>query len=216
MKRVFRHLSLRHFAAHRLRTLFTVAGIALGVATIVGMRLMHESVSRGYERTIERIAGKAVMQVTNGEVGVPEELLEEIRRVPGVSAAVASVQGFVSVPGGRGERLYVFGVDLLADDELREYEVTTSEAEVDDPLVFLAQPDSVALTRPFLERSALRLEDTIDVLAPQGKARLTIRGALDVRSGPASLFGGRLAVMDVFAAQQLFQLGRRFSQIDIG
>ncbi len=212
----FRRLSLRHFAAHKLRTAITVGGIALGVATILGLRLLHESVTLGYERTVERIAGKAALQVSNGEVGVPEELLDEIRKIPGIAAAAASVQGFVSVPERAGERLYVFGIDLLTDQKLRDIQFRSSQAEVEDPLVFLAQPDSVALTTDFLERNRLALNDKLAVLAPQGRADLTVRGALDVHSGPASLFGGRFAVMDVFAAQRLFRLDGRFSQIDIG
>ncbi len=217
MLQALRRVSFRHLAEHKLRTTFTVGGIALGVAAMVGIRLLHESVSRSFERTVERIAGKAVLQITNGWVGVPEELLEEVRQVPGVGAAAASVQWYVATPGLKpGEGLYVFGIDLLADQELRDYEYTESEGSVDDPLVFLAQPDSVAVTNAFLERNGLKLGDPVEVRTPQGLSRLTIRAALDIHTGPAVLFGGRLAVMDVFAAQRLFGLDRRFSQIDVG
>ncbi len=213
---LFRQISVRHARAHAGRTLLTVIGIALGVATVVSMRLLHASVSSSYERTITRIAGKAALQITNGEGGVPEELLEDVKRVPGVAVAVPAVAGFVSLPGRPGERLYVFGIDLLADASLRELQYAANEAEVDDPLVFLAQPDSVALTARFLERSRLGLEDSLEVLGPAGKRMLKIRASLAVRSGPATLFDGRFAVMDVFAAQRLFALDRRFTQIDVG
>ena len=211
-----RRVSLRHLASHKLRTVFTVGGIALGVSTMIGMRLMHESVTTSYRRMVERIAGKAELQVTNGEVGVPEELLEEIRAVPGVRAAVASVQGFLAAPDFPGERLYVFGVDLLADQELRDYESGSSEATIEDPLVFLAQPDSIGLTQAFLDRTGLALESKLRILAPVGMKELVVRAALDPKTGPASLFDGRIALMDVFAAQALFGLERRFSQLDLG
>ncbi len=216
MIQAFRRVSLRHLSGHKLRTIFTVGGIALGVAVVVAIELLHGSVASSYQRMVERIAGKAVLQVTNGEVGVPEELLKEIQAIPGVSAAVASVQGFVSVPRLPGERLYLFGIDLLADQELRDYQHGSSEAAVEDPLVFLAQPNSIAVTTTFLERSGLALDDSLGVLSPAGTIELRIRASLDIHTGPASLFGGRLAVMDVFAAQRLFDLDRRFSQIDAG
>jgi putative ABC transport system permease protein len=212
----FRSISLRHFAAHKLRTVLTAGGIALGVAIVIAMRLMHESVATSYERTVAKIAGKASLEITNGEGGVPEELLDEVKRAPGVRAAAASVQGFVSLPGHPGERLYVFGVDLLADQELRDYQYGAADAEVDDPLVFLAQPDSIAVATAFLDRLGLALEDRLAVLAPSGTRELTVRASLDVTTGPASLFAGRFAVMDVFAAQRLFALDRRFTQIDVG
>ena len=211
-----RRVSLRHLASHKLRTAFTVAGIALGVSTMIGMRLMHESVATSYERMVERIAGKAELQITNGEVGVPEELLEEIRAVQGVRAAVASVQGFLSAVDFPGERLYVFGVDLLADQELRDYESGSGDATIEDPLVFLAQTDSVGLTQEFLDRTGLALESPLRILAPVGTRELVVRAALDPKTGPASLFDGRIALMDVFAAQALFGFEKRFSQIDVG
>jgi putative ABC transport system permease protein len=216
MSRTFRRVSLRHFAAHKLRTAITVGGIALGVAVVVAMRLMHASVARSYERTVEKIAGKAALQITNGDVGVPEELLDEVKHVAGVHAAAASVQGFVSLPAFPGERLYVFGIDLLADQQLRAYQFGVAQAEVDDPLVFLAQPDSIAVSTQFLERTKLGFDDRLAILAPSGARELTVRASLDVQTGPASLFAGRFAVMDVFAAQRLFGFDRRFSEIDVG
>jgi len=216
MLRTVRRVSLRHFAAHKLRTAITVGGIALGVAVVVAMRSMHASVARSYETMVDKIAGKAALQITNGDVGVPEELLEEVKRVGGVQAAAASVQGFVSLPEHPGERLYVFGIDLLADQQLRDYQYGSSQAQVDDPLVFLAQPDSVAISTQFLEAARLALDDRLKILAPIGVRELTIRASLDVTKGPASLFAGRFAVMDVFAAQRLFGFDRRFSEIDVG
>jgi putative ABC transport system permease protein len=162
------------------------------------------------------MAGKAVLQVTNGDVGVPEELLEEVKAVPGVKVAAPSVQGYLSTEGLGGERPYVLGIDLLADQELRDYQSGATEAVVEDALVFLAQPDSIALTTTLLERRGLAAGDRVRVLTSSGPTDLTVRATLDVQTGPASVFGGALAVMDVFAAQRLFQLDRRFTQIDVG
>jgi putative ABC transport system permease protein len=35
-------------------------------------------------------------------------------------------------------------------------------------------------------------------------------------SGPASAFGGNLAIMDIYAAQKMFGRGRTFDRIDSG
>ncbi len=213
---LLRRIGVRHLSAHKLRTFTTVLGVALGVAALVGIRLVSESVSHSFRRTLERMAGKAVLQITNGDVGVPEELLEEVKAVPGVKVAAPSVQGYLSTIDLGGERPYVLGIDLLADQELRDYQSGGSEAVVEDPLVFLAQPDSIALTTPFLERRGLAAGDRLRVLTTGGPAELTVRATLDVETGPATVFGGGLAVMDVFAAQRLFHLDRRFTQIDVG
>ncbi len=212
----FRRLSLRHFAEHRLRTALTALGIALGVAAMIGIRLVNDSASASFERSIDRMAGKAVLQIANGSAGIPEELLERVKGVPGVRVAAPSVHGFVPVSGLGGERLFVFGIDLLADQEIHEYSSGSPETTVDDPLVFLAQPDSVGVTKEFLDRHGLAEGHKLSASAAGGSKTLTIRATLDLESGPATLFGGRFAVMDVFAAQRLFALDGRFTQIDIG
>ena len=212
----FRQLALRNLAAHKARTVLTVVGIALGISASTATEVVNEGVTASYERTVSRIAGKAVLQVTNAEVGVPEELLQDVSAVPGVSAASASVQGFVSLPDLPGERVYVVGTDLLADQKLRDYDFNSSDAEIEDPIVFLAQPNSIAVTRCFLDELGFGVESRLRVHGPTGVVDLVIRAVLDVRRGPASLFDGRLAIMDVFAAQRLFALDRRFTQIDIG
>lgn len=212
----FRWISLRHALKHGIRTALTVFGVALGVAATTGTALLNASVSSSYERTVDRLAGKVFFQVDNDEAGVPEELLEEIRNVPGVGAAEGSVQGFVSVSGESGERLYILGLDLLAESKLRDYELNDSEGRIEDPLVFLAQPDSIAVTSDFLSRAGIAPGEHLPVRGPAGPVSLTVRATLDLDRGPAALFGGRLAVMDVFAAQRVFKLDRRFTQIDVG
>lgn len=216
MIRVATRLSLRHAAQHRLRTLFTIVGIALGVAAIVGIRLVNDSAARSFNRAVQRLAGSAVLQVSNGDAGVPEALLDELQKVPGVSVAAPSVEGPVPLANFQGERLYVFGVDLLNGDSLRKYAFEDTSVAVKDKLAFLAQPDSIALTTKFLKAHRLSSGDTIRVLAEGEAKTLTIRGVLTIRKGPATLFDGRLGVMDVFAAQRLLGFTGRFSRIDIG
>ena len=213
---MLRRVTFRHFASHKLRTLSTIGGIALGVAALVALRLVADAATRAFRHSVDRMAGKAVLQIGNGDVGVPEELAAELKAIPGVSVAAPSVQGFLGAEGMEGERIYVLGIDLLADQELREYQSGTSDTQVEDPLVFLAQPDSVALTDEFLARNRLRVGDVMRVHTSSGVAPLTVRASLDVKTGPATVLAGRIAVMDVFAAQRLFGYDRRFSQIDLG
>lgn len=213
----FARITLRHFARHKLRTLLTIMGVALGLAAIIGMWLVESVASRAFEHAVTATAGRAQLQIDNGQVGVHEQLLEQVSALPQVDAAAPSVQGFLSVAGLRGETIYVMGIDLLADAKVRDYQFESSkrEASISDPLVFLAQPDSVALTREFMARYRLKPGDHLEVHSASGLKQLTVRGVLDMHKGPAQIFDGRLAVMDIFAAQRLFGLDHRFTRIDI-
>ena len=79
--RLVRLLSLPYFAKHRLRSLLTLAGIALGVAVLVAMYEANQSVLAGLRQTIAQIAGAADLQVSAGDTGIPEELLDRVRSV---------------------------------------------------------------------------------------------------------------------------------------
>jgi putative ABC transport system permease protein len=220
MLELFRRISIPHFAEHKLRTVLTVLGLALGAATAVGLDTTFQPIHDSLRHSAERLAGRAVIRVANGDAGVPEELLDEIRSIPGVDVAAACIQGNLGIADRKGEQLYVFGIDLLEDQKIRDYdfsgqEKSGGESKLGDPLVFLAKADSIALSKNFLKVLRAKIGDQIDVSVPAGIKRLTIRGSLDANTGPASLFAGRIALMDVFAAQKLLQLDHRFSQIDV-
>src|SRR4051812_24718379 len=106
MLRLLRTISWRHARRHRLRTLLTFLGMVLGVAVIVAIALVNRSLSSSFQSTIEQIAGKAVLQVSNAESGMPEAVLRAIRDTEGVQDAAAAVDGFLPVTGAERERLY--------------------------------------------------------------------------------------------------------------
>ncbi len=72
---------------------------------------------------------------------------------------------------------------------------------VDDPLVFLAQPDSLIVTHEFAGRNGLHVNSQIVLDTMDGPKSFIIRGIM--RSGGLTLaFGGNLAVMDIYAARR--------------
>ncbi|MCC6766332.1 MAG: ABC transporter permease [Deltaproteobacteria bacterium] len=211
---VLASLALRHLARHRVLVAVTIAGLACGVASTSATQLLHAAVVRAYEATTLRFAGRAALLVSNGESGVPEELGEELRAVAGVRAVVASVEGFVAAPDLGGERLYLFGVDLVADQRVRDYGAGAG-AVVSDPMAFLAAPDSVALPRAFMRAHGLRMHDRLSIRTPSGTATLVVRAVLGAPEGPASALDGRLAIVDLSVAQDLLRFDGRVSQLAI-
>ena len=91
MLRLLTTVSWRHVKRHRLRTALTFFGIALGVAVIVAIAAVNRSLTTSFQSTIDQIAGKAVLQVANGESGIAESLFPLIRDTAGVRDASAAV-----------------------------------------------------------------------------------------------------------------------------
>ncbi len=200
MFRLLRFLTLRHFRRHRLRTLLTFFGIVLGVAVIVAIAIVNRTLVGSFQRTIDLIAGKAALQVENGESGFRESLFPAIRDTAGVRDAAPAVEGFLPLVGFKGEKLYVYGVDLLADSSIREHEFVGGPFALDNALDFIAQPDSIALTESLSRRLSLSLSSTIRLATSRGVRDYTVR-ALMREQGAAKVFGGNFALMDLPVAQ---------------
>jgi len=212
---LLRLISWPYVRKHLLRSLLTTAGIVLGVAVFVAMHTANQSVLHAFNRTVDRIAGATQLQVSAGEAGFPEEVLEKVQALPDVDVAVPVIEATVQtgIPGAGN--LLVLGVDMTGDRSLRDYDLENAdETIVDDPLVFIAQPDSIIVSRQFCEKTGLKLNDRLTMQTMAGPRQFTIRGVMS-SEGLASAFGGSLAVMDIYAAQMVFGRGRRFDRIDL-
>ena len=214
MLRLLRTLSWRHVQRHRLRTLLTFLGITLGVGVIVAIAVVNRSLTGSFQSTIEQIAGKAVLQVSNGESGIIESAFPVIRDTPGVQDAAAAVEGFLPVRGAEKERLYVYGVDLLTDTAIRDHQFVGAKSDFDQALDFIAQPDSIALTESFSRRLNLPLGTRITLTTSRGKQDYTVRALLR-EEGMAKVFGGNLALMDLPVAQQALGKEGKLDIVDL-
>ena len=208
---LLRLISWPYARKHLLRTLLTTAGIVLGVSVFVAMHTANQSVLAAFRQTIDRIAGETQLQISAGEPGFEEGVLEKVQNVSEVRAAAPVIEATVSVAG---TNLLILGVDMLGDRNLRSYDLDTTDAALDDPLVFLAQADSLIVTRTFAAEHGFRIGSRVPMQTMQGEKTFTIRGIMKP-GGLASAFGGNLAVMDVYAAQKIFGRGRRFDRIDV-
>jgi putative ABC transport system permease protein len=214
MLRLLRTLSWRHLQRHRLRTLLTFLGITLGVGVIVAIAVVNRSLTNSFQTTIERIAGKAVLQVSNGEGGVAESAFPLIRDTPGVQDAAAAVEGFLPVREAARERLYIYGVDFLTDAAIRDHHFVSSKSESDEALDFISRPDSIALTESFSRRLNLPLGSKITLTTSRGKQDYTVRALLR-EQGMAKAFGGNLALMDLPVAQQALGKEGKLDIVDL-
>ncbi|HXG52946.1 MAG TPA: ABC transporter permease [candidate division Zixibacteria bacterium] len=212
--RLFAYLSWRDFGRHRLRTVLTFTGIALGIAVIVAIAIVNRSLSSSFQTTIDRIAGKAVLQVSNGESGLRESLFAAVRDTPGVQAAAAVVEGFLPVGGSEHERLYVLGVDLLTDFAVRDHPFAGADFTYERALDFIANPDSIAITESFARRFGLVRGSRLELTTSHGKALYTVRALLK-EEGTARVFGGNFALMDLPAAQRALGKSEKLDVVDI-
>src|SRR5215469_10379764 len=115
-----RAASLRHLLRHPAQLALALAGLALGVATIVAVDVATASARRAFELSLQAVNGAATEQIVGGPRGIDERLYAELRTAPpggDASGALYAplVSGYVSV----GERvLQLIGVDPFASAAL--------------------------------------------------------------------------------------------------
>ncbi len=211
---LLRRVSIPEFRRHLLRNFLTLMGIALGVAIFAAARSADSSLKSSLRDTINRIAGKAVLQVTAGPAGLPEAVLDEVRAVPGVRAAVPVIEAIVRTTDASQGNILVLGVDMAGDQSMRDYVVEGADDAIPDPLVFLAQPDSLLVSADFATRNQLQEDSRIELVTAVGSRKFTVRGIMKPQ-GMATAFGGNIAVMDIYSAQHVFGRGQIFDRIDV-
>src|SRR6266513_5262670 len=98
---LLRLISWPYVRKHILRTLLTTAGIVLGVAVFVGMHTANQTVLFAFSKTVDRIAGKTELQVTAGETGFDEDILDKVQAAASVRVAVPAIEAVVdtNIPG---------------------------------------------------------------------------------------------------------------------
>ncbi len=228
-----RWLVLRRLARERGRTLLTVAGVALGVAVFVAIRLASHSALASFRDTVDAVAGKANLQVASRSDGFDERLYPRIRSAPGVIAAAPVVQvsalarARAPQPGesvddpmadaGYDETVLVLGLDPMVEAPFLRLDADADTAQVRDfsaLLRLLAQPASIAITRTLAERHALAPDDTLWALAAGVPTPLTVVAVLGSEDLQQAM-GGNIVLTDLATAQEVFHRAGRLDRVDL-
>jgi putative ABC transport system permease protein len=204
----------RQWGTHRLRVAMTTLGIALGVGVFFAIRTANSALLESLTLTVEHLAGKSTLEVTAGETGFPEETLDTVRATPGVQLAEPVIEVIVHTAFQDEGNLMILGVDTTGDQQLRQYEFDRSQTQIVDPLTYLAQPNSILLSRAFAERHGLQIEDRFPIYTAHGKMDFVVEGIFKP-TGVGEVFGGNIAVMDIYSAQVVFDRGHNFDRIDL-
>ena len=196
-----------------------VISIAVSVTLATGLEMGSRSAQRQLDATAEAITGSAEIEVAAGQVGLAEEILEQVRATPGVRAASPLVSVKLRLVD-HNYALNVIGVDLVAEEQVRSTAIERNGLQIRDPLRLLAVPNSVVVTQGLLDRlglSDLYREGTpaeLRVRANGAETLLIVQGVLRP-IGIAAAFSGQVALMDVYAAQELAGRSGLFDRIDV-
>src|SRR5207302_8789177 len=145
----------------------------------IAMHDAYRSRYHAFDQTVDEIAGSTQLQVSAGEFGFDESVLERVQSVPEVGIAVPVIEATVDTKIPGQGNILILGIDMTSDRNLRDYELKDAdEAIIDDPLVFLAQPDSLMVTQEFAGRNNLTVNSKIPLSTIEGIQQFTVRGIM--------------------------------------
>jgi putative ABC transport system permease protein len=218
---LFSWFILRRLRLEALRSALTVAGVALGVAVVLAIRLANASALGGFSAALDAVAGKTSLEVIGVGLGVDEPRLAGLgwlREWGDVSPVIES-EAMALVSDARAEAVRVLGVDVLRDQPFREYRLldlgaATGTDTAPGLLGLLVEPTSIIVTERFARRHGLEVAGVVRLAIGDRVQAFTIRGLLR-DEGPARVVDGNFALMDIAAAQLAFDRLGRVDRVDV-
>jgi putative ABC transport system permease protein len=194
--------------------MLSIAGVALGVMASVGIGTANIQVLRSFEQGVTTVAGPATLEISGHDLGVDESVITAVRAVEGVVSAAPVIEESVVVAQGepRGQALQILGLDLLAEVGTRGFEIPQADTEV--ALEALLAPDALYLGRQVAADWNLGVGSIVEVMAGGRLVRLRVVGLIHNQAARSPLWD-RLAIMDIAAAQLLFQSIGRLDRIEL-
>ncbi len=215
MRHLLRFLAWRPAKRRPGRALLGATSVALGVALFVSADVSTHTVLRAFERTLDRLSGKARLQVSAASgAGVPESVLARVEKAAPGALAAPVLQRSTSLTELVDGPVLVFGVDFSRDRQLRVYDVPADPASTKAFVATALTPGGVLVTGRFASRHKLAPGSTFQVDALPGKSTLKVTGIL-ADDGPASVFGGNLLLVALPTAQRLFGRAGEVDRLDI-
>ncbi|MGQ0836164.1 MAG: ABC transporter permease [Gammaproteobacteria bacterium] len=196
---LFQAASARHLLRHPGQLGLALAGLALGVATIVAVDIAVGSARRAFELSLDAVNGSATHRVVAGPQGIDERVYLPFR-LDDSARATPIVEGYVTV---RDRTLHLIGIDPFADGR--------AGARADERLErlkrWLIEPGTVLLSRRTAAELGIERDESFELVIAGRAHRAVLLGYLEGASDG-------LIVTDIANAQEWLDLIGRLSRID--
>ena len=202
--KLLRQFSWREFTHHPWRNAAAVAAVMLGVALAFATHLINASALSEFSTAVRSVNGQPDLELRAAQGTFDEAVFEQVANHPQVAVAspVLELASYAVNPEGKRSPLRLIGLDALVVAQLAPALMPLPMKDADRFALFA--PGSVFLNAA--ARQALPTTFRIQ----SGLQLLDVKVAGSVNAG-----GAALAVMDMGAAQDLFDKRGQLSRIDL-
>jgi putative ABC transport system permease protein len=215
VSRLLTRAGRRFLVRHPWQYALAVAGVALGVAVVLGVDLSGASARRAFDASTEIVTGRATHHVLPVSGPLDEAHYPRLRAAlraagAGPAAVAPAVEGTISLPGGR--RLRLLGVDPFAEapfhQSLASFQDGFSLASL------LGSPGAVLMPAALASELGLKAGERIEAVTARGGVELQFAGRTGIDAAQATGFG-ELIVADISTAQEILGMVGALSRIDL-
>lgn len=192
----------RSLVARPVRSLFSIAGVAIGVAVLVAALAVTAGLDASIDRTVASIVGRADLRVSAfTETGLSAGTVTALDAVPGVALTAPAIErrSFIGSAPGRPttrEPVTVLGIDPAREPRVRDLALARGV-----PLAALDE-DAALITERLAAAEAIDVGGELVIYGAGAPLRLRVIGVL-TGDGPAVGSSGRTVVLPINTAARL-------------
>ncbi|MFN8372694.1 MAG: FtsX-like permease family protein [Anaerolineae bacterium] len=217
---VILRLAARYISRRLLQSILFVLGVALGVAVVIAIDIANGSASRAFSLSSESVTGRATHQIIGGPSGLPTEIYRQIRLELGIRDSAPIVTEYVRGVNLGDQPLRLLGVDPFAEPPFRAYlstvQVTGEGGSAADALnAFMAEPNTILMSRSLAERFGVRAGDTVTLQAGARLVDVRVVGLLQPDDRVSEEAIDDLLLTDIATAQEIIGSPGTITRIDL-
>jgi len=216
-------ITIRSLFTRRLRSLLTLFGILLGVASIYAINYTNQNAFRSISQLFEGTSGKVDLEVRNAVSvgGISQDNLDLVLTIEGVEDAVPVLKLPAALPGETPTEmdlnffgtnaggLILYGIDPIKDVDVREYKIT--QGSFLDPQ---SDEKQIVLVEEYALDQKIDVGQIINVLTVNGVVKMNVVGFI-AKEGVGLTNLGKFGVLRLSLAQELSRRPGEVDQIDI-
>ena len=212
-KDLFIALILRPLLRDPFRTAITILGVAVGVSVFLSIRLANQQTMLSFTESVDLVLGQADAVIRVEGMDFNESVLEKLHTLRDEFKAFPVIEGY-GVESTSGEVVEIIGTDLLQDNGIRDFSIKTVEKGLIGLIPLITDPAGIILPEKFVPGTYFGPGDKIELLI-KGKIKTLNITAILEDEGIAKALNGNFALMDIAAAQNVFDKVGRLDRIDI-
>jgi putative ABC transport system permease protein len=212
-KDLFVALILRPLLRDPFRTAITILGVAVGVAVFLSIRLANQQTMMSFTESVDLVLGRTNAVIRVEGMDFDEKIFKKLHTLRHEIKAYPVIEGY-GVESTSGEVVEIIGTDLLQDSGIRDFSIKTVEKDLKGLLKLILDPSGIILPEKFVPGTRFAPGDTLQFLIKGKEKSLNVNAVLE-NKGIAKALNGNFALMDIAAAQIVFEKIGRLDRIDI-